>query len=707
MAWTVSSSFVTTYPYVAPTHSFLISTTADSNTRFLLELLNLHETYTPVVNLHNNQSETFTLTNTTVLHKFLSNYNGDSISFIGDGHHSALAFAISYLTVLGDTTPLPLSPVHETLSIINTLIGTYNVRPNQALVLTQSILAARASYNEASSSLLFTDRSYKLFYDIATSNLNALDTPDPRFIDALVSALIMTGTAMGTPKIGISNTFFLINSIFTSINTNASLTNNFNLLSNSANTFNGLCNTTLDYNTSTLESVRSILTNFLVLSSTPQTAFKTTLSNNLNFINNVAIKAIRVIENGEVVLFLSNSANTQNAVMLDTLPLSEIMTSQAVSNYSDLLAFSSAQELSLYLTKSTGFTLTSGTKVTFIPSSIQEAVSFIVESANSRVEYLYDILSISSLVDTNRYGAISEILSLSTLVSLSQGYSVLEELNITKLLQVVLLASESVEDLIDLADPISSAANIHALITSIIKLQDAVRSTDVSVVSELLDLSITKEALIKAYSDLIDSLIHSENYLSSSVFKGVILNTFHIDSNLSLLALYNQIISEEILLTLPDVIRGGYSTYLLSPESKGVSTYTNFNFDGSCESNGKYLFYNSTGVYEYGGKYDAGDAIKARLVTSVNTFGTSNLKMLPEIYLGYSSESGIVLKVNVDDRGSFLYKLNKNTNNLQVNKIALGKGLSGKYFQFELISESGDLTIDKIRMNPLMIRRKI
>ena len=709
MAWTVTSSFSTVSPYIAPDTSFLISSTVDSNTRFILELFNTSETKASVASLHDTTSNSFSFTNTTVLHKFLQDSLSSSITFAGDGHHTILAFAVSYLALTGDTVPLPLLPVLEALLTSSSTIGNYKVRPTNQLILNNSILAARSSYSEALSNLLFTDKSYKLTYDVISSLLTVLDTPDPRGIDAIISDIALTSTTSLSRTSYIARVMYFISAALTSIYTSSSVSSNIALSSASANTFNGLCNTTFDTNTSTIQKVTAVLNNSLILNSLTLTALTTILTGgNFRPINTLSVKSIRLAENGDTIVLYSNSANTDNRVISEDMINGSAFTSQAVSNYTEALALHDLRNLNIYTTFNNNIHLVSGSKVIVIPSSVMEVINFTVTSVNSFVDYLYEVLTSTSLADTNRADTIYEIIHLNKIVAISSGYSVIEQLNISKLVSAITFISDNISNIVDLSDTQTSIGVINQLLSSIVKLRDSLANTGYSVISEIVNLSIAEEALIRRLSEVIEQLLASEYALNSISITDVIVSSLSLASTTSLASLFKSLLSDSLLIKVPTGTIGEYSTYSLSPETKGLTTYTNYNFDGSCEtSKGDYLFYNSQGIYKYGGKYDDGENIKMRLLTAASSFGTSSLKNIPSIYLGYSAEAGIILKVRVDDKGTYVYKLNKNTNNLQVNKVAVGKGLLGKYFQFELISEEGYLSLDKIKFSPLIVNRKL
>jgi hypothetical protein len=89
-------------------------------------------------------------------------------------------------------------------------------------------------------------------------------------------------------------------------------------------------------------------------------------------------------------------------------------------------------------------------------------------------------------------------------------------------------------------------------------------------------------------------------------------------------------------------------------------------------------------------------------------FGTSNLKSIPQVYLGITQDSSIIMKVAVDGKAETYHKLDLATNHLSTQRIKLPKGHIGRWFQFELVSETvSEFNLDSIEFYLMPFRRKI
>lgn len=224
---------------------------------------------------------------------------------------------------------------------------------------------------------------------------------------------------------------------------------------------------------------------------------------------------------------------------------------------------------------------------------------------------------------------------------------------------------------------------------------------------EPLVLQSTLNTLYKAIASIVETLgILESSSLSLSLFVET-TDEVVIEDSESNKAILQSLIDSRIIFKNPTEPNSTYLAYLLSPETSSVSNYSNYNFNGCTRFGYKYLFYNRTGLYEYGGHLDDGDKVRSEIETIAFNFQTSNLKQVPAVYLGVDSTDSVILKVRVDGKAEVHYKLNKFTNNLMTQKIDIGKGLIGRYFQFEVITEASEFNMESIEFYPLEIRRKL
>lgn len=246
-------------------------------------------------------------------------------------------------------------------------------------------------------------------------------------------------------------------------------------------------------------------------------------------------------------------------------------------------------------------------------------------------------------------------------------------------------------------------------INELIDILDNVSYGILKTILETLNISDTLSQLITAITNINDGIILSFSNAPSSLYLHIIEDEMDMLETIDNFTIFNSLLSDNFILTIEDS-KGDdtYSSYLLSPETFSVSTYSNYNFTGSCKFNDEYLFINENGLYRYGGTLDDSEIIQAEIETAALSFGTSNLKQIPNFYMGLSNSNKIVLKVSVDGQATVYYKLNKKTDHLQSQLIKIGKGLIGRYFQFELITQDNtQFELESLEFTPITLKRKL
>jgi hypothetical protein len=166
----------------------------------------------------------------------------------------------------------------------------------------------------------------------------------------------------------------------------------------------------------------------------------------------------------------------------------------------------------------------------------------------------------------------------------------------------------------------------------------------------------------------------------------------------------------EIVLFIPvkDEPNISFNTYSFNSRINAVSEYTNYNFNSYTVYQNRAYGASSEGFYLLEGCTDNEDPIVVKLRTAAMDFGTSNLKSIPQVYLGIAQDSSIIMKVAVDGKAETYHKLDLATNHLGTQRIKLPKGHIGRWFQFELESETvSEFNLDSIEFYLMPFRRKI
>lgn len=320
-----------------------------------------------------------------------------------------------------------------------------------------------------------------------------------------------------------------------------------------------------------------------------------------------------------------------------------------------------------------------------------------------------DILLVSSISDKRvDKEVLTNLISIINTTYGSLSGSITDSITFTSTLSYLLKQIEIISNAIVFAEDEADKVTFLNVISNILSL---ISTLDKSLYGSITDSLIIQQTIIdihKIILSVIESISYTEVYRDSYIHILTISEGLVASNLLDSLLIGSNTIGELIVISLPGVSgQDTYLGYVYAPEGKTVSTYTNYNFDGSAVLNGKYLFFNSDGLYEYGDSTDDGSVIKSYIQTAGLTFGTSNLKIVPSLYLGYSTDNVLYLKVSVDGKGNVTYKLNKKTDNLGTKLIEIGKGLIGRYFQFELITEADEFHMESVEFMPIKLQRKL
>lgn len=224
-------------------------------------------------------------------------------------------------------------------------------------------------------------------------------------------------------------------------------------------------------------------------------------------------------------------------------------------------------------------------------------------------------------------------------------------------------------------------------------------------VIQIIDIAQEKATMMQLVIDGL--LIDCDESAYTSLIE-TIREKFKLDDAVTTNSIFQEIVEELIKLSVGLEKDLEYISYLLSPESLSVSTYSNFNFSGSCVFNDEVLLINKSGMYKKGGSTDDGNDIYASIQTAALSFGTSHLKRCLNVYLGIYNTGHLVLKASVDGGVSAYYEVTRATENLQTQRITLGKGLKGRYWQFQLITQdNADFELESIDFLPISLSRRI
>lgn len=152
-------------------------------------------------------------------------------------------------------------------------------------------------------------------------------------------------------------------------------------------------------------------------------------------------------------------------------------------------------------------------------------------------------------------------------------------------------------------------------------------------------------------------------------------------------------------------------TYALQIERGALTRYTNFPFNSFAVFAGRHLAAGPDGIFELTGDTDAGTAIDSIARFGKTDLGTSRVKRVEHVYIGYRVVKGakaLLLRTYVDGKTRDYGTKPAVSGELHTTRVDLGMGVEARYWQFELRNRDGaDFSVDTVEVAPTPVRRRL
>jgi hypothetical protein len=164
------------------------------------------------------------------------------------------------------------------------------------------------------------------------------------------------------------------------------------------------------------------------------------------------------------------------------------------------------------------------------------------------------------------------------------------------------------------------------------------------------------------------------------------------------------------LITAAVSLRAGdeeYVGWVINPNLAASTAAEGLNFLSMARHKAQYYGLKADGLYRLGGDTDAGANINAFVSLAQSDFGTPKQKRIPYAYIGAASDGRMLLRVLVNGQ-SYTYGTKNPSRDMAEQRVDIGKGLRGNYWQFELLNQNGeDFELDKVKFLPVVLERRI
>ena len=313
------------------------------------------------------------------------------------------------------------------------------------------------------------------------------------------------------------------------------------------------------------------------------------------------------------------------------------------------------------------------------------------------------------LPQMDQTAALEEILRIQSLVSLALAALVEEGIQVHEAHTASLQVYAQILDSLQVSHSHLTSAQMYSLVASGMALTDIIGIG--ASVEVLEDTFAMGDALSKSFSSHISLL---EDLALADTSGDFLKVTVACSESLTLSDMLDSAASLRSALEdgMQFIISGAdggeaYIGIVMTPDTYAITEYDNYAFNSSANFRGEYLLAARTGLYLMGGDLDNGEFITSKIKTASMDFESSNLKQVPTMYLGVTSDASVILQVTTDGEDSAFYQLDLNSHNLSTQVIDIGKGLRGRYWQFNLeTKDNSTFDLDSIELFPVVWGRK-
>ena len=151
-----------------------------------------------------------------------------------------------------------------------------------------------------------------------------------------------------------------------------------------------------------------------------------------------------------------------------------------------------------------------------------------------------------------------------------------------------------------------------------------------------------------------------------------------------------------------------YTTLAMNSNTAALTSYDNFPFNSMTTFNGVTLAAGDNGIYALGGTLDDTTQIISTVRLGIFDFGSDKLKRVDSCYFAYRSDGDLTVRVTLDDDTQYEYTLESTGQaGIYTNRLKLGKGCQGRYFQAEIESFGNPFVLDSIDLKAQELSRRI
>ncbi len=257
-----------------------------------------------------------------------------------------------------------------------------------------------------------------------------------------------------------------------------------------------------------------------------------------------------------------------------------------------------------------------------------------------------------------------------------------------------------------------TSAQAVALIANLIVAHDmAVNASNITV-----DDVVSAAVVVAQYVKTVERIVAEAVAQDGATYGAIVLGTYAdaaaisdgIDSRLTAINL----IAEAVTLVVHVTIGGErYIGWAMNAATTAMSEYSMPEINSMAQHGDDYLAAGPDGIYKMTGAKDFDEVFPVYLKTGMLDFGSDEIKRVSKAYLAYNASGHVRMKVVAVLGGKvteYWYRLTNHAGqSTDVGKIPVAQGLSGRYWQFELVSDADSVQFDVVSIMPIKLNRRV
>lgn len=149
------------------------------------------------------------------------------------------------------------------------------------------------------------------------------------------------------------------------------------------------------------------------------------------------------------------------------------------------------------------------------------------------------------------------------------------------------------------------------------------------------------------------------------------------------------------------------AVWVLNLDTSASGQYERYGFNSFFRRGDDYFGVANDGIYKLSGSDDAGLPVDALAAFVRSTLGVPNVKRVPSVYVGATSDGALILRTEVEGAVRY-YKARSYSSDLRQHRVDIGRGSRGTHWQFELLNENGDdFELADMTLLPIVMDRRV